>query len=281
MAARLKANRDRRAQMSASNRAHSKMPMLNEDSTILHADEATEREEPDSRVPSKRERSLDFYDPDSPTISEASYSDGPDEPPRKRGRLDEDAVREALVTTIGYMGHSDDPGDSAPFVIYSGDDRPQCVLFRTAILPDHFKPSRSMSSLSHHDMSALKVKLMEGGRVGSIHDPTEAATWIEKNWEKEPLASFRKRGYDGPFAQMLFLGKPALALFGSKTDEFLRESAKLLSNVSTFPVIIWPSSDKPKSVLACPEIGAEGPVGGFSYDDQPGDRKSRCVIGFH
>ncbi|KAF8175435.1 hypothetical protein K438DRAFT_1771058 [Mycena galopus ATCC 62051] len=200
--------------------------------------ESTIREESGSRVPFKRERSWDVLDFDSPAFSGVSYSDGEDEPPRKRGRAE-------------YSGDSDDPEGSATFVIYSDDDCPQ-----------------STSSLSHDDMSKLKAKFEDGGSVGSIDNPAAAVAWIENNWEDPLLLSIQKKGYDGPFAQMLFLGKPALALFGPRTDKFLRDSAGSLTKLSGFPVVIRPSSDAPRSVLALTEIGHERPVGGSSHDDQ-------------
>jgi hypothetical protein len=98
-------------------------------------------------------------------------------------------------------------------------------------------------------MDDLKAKLHKRGRVGIIHDPEKAVAWIEKNWEIPLLTSIRKHGYDGPFAQMLFMEKPALALFGSRADEFLRDSAEELGKLSKLPVVIRPSSDAPKGVL--------------------------------
>ncbi|KAJ7918397.1 hypothetical protein B0H13DRAFT_1992790 [Mycena leptocephala] len=112
-------------------------------------------------------------------------------------------------------------------------------------------------------MDDLKAKLHKRGRVGIIHDPEEAVAWIEKNWEIPLLTSIRKHGYDGPFAQMLFMEKPALALFGSRADEFLRDSAEELGKLSKLPVVIRPSSDAPKGVLALP-VARESSPGGSS-----------------
>ncbi|KAF7344150.1 hypothetical protein MVEN_01705200 [Mycena venus] len=257
------AKRDR--QTSASNRALTggKMrKMLDKDTT--------ECKDSDNRVPMKRDRNGDFLDSDAPAIRGASYLDAEDEPPRKRGRqiegADPEADPEAVVTKMEraeFYGESDDPEASTTFVIYSGDDRPQSTL-----------------SLLHDDIRNLKTNLKKGGRVGSIQDPAAAVTWLEEHWEDPLLVSIRRRSYGGPFAQMLFLTKPALALFGPCTDKVLRDLAESLRELSGFPVVIRPTYDAPKRLLTPPEIGYEGSARDSSYDGQPEatDREHRTQL---
>ncbi|KAJ6534971.1 hypothetical protein B0H19DRAFT_1271641 [Mycena capillaripes] len=198
--------------------------------------ETTTAEREEFELPLKRnrrKRSRGFkvkkflLDDDSLAISDTSFSDGEEEPPRKRGRQVE-ATRETVE-------HSDQAGGihTATFVIYSrGDDHPQTT-----------------SSLSYHELSALEARLETEGCVGSIRDPADAASWIEDNWENQLLASIRDRGYDGPLAQM-FLNQPALALFGPADNPFLAQSAESLGKLSGFPVMIRPANDSPKTLLA-------------------------------
>ncbi|KAF7343978.1 hypothetical protein MVEN_01687000 [Mycena venus] len=247
-AAHSKAKRDARAQLSASNRALSdlRMPqLLSGDSSMSDADEevhttvsgvyneaqttkhsryllrptrmdtkAIKRQRSNPQVPSKRDRSWDSLDLYSRAIR-ASDLDGEDERPQKRGRLD---VTEAPMITMGRVEyHSDDPGDSATFVIYSGDDRPQ-----------------STASLSHDDISDIEAKF-KNGDVGSIHDPTAAVEWIENNWELPLLVSIRELGY-GPYPPDALFGetrpgavwasyRSSLAKFGREAQNFVGVSS--------------------------------------------------------
>ncbi|KAJ6564185.1 hypothetical protein B0H19DRAFT_1374657 [Mycena capillaripes] len=250
--------RDRRTQIAARNRGmnRGKMPkMLCQDSTaILPADtKGIEREELDTQgasislnegyskpfaVPSKRDRSWDSLD--SSAISEASHSEE-EEPSWKRRRVGE-AVPEDL----------DVPADTAKFVIYPDEDLPHAT-----------------SSRSDHHTGDIEVNIEKGSCVECIHNPAKAVTWLEENWNHSLLISMRKSGYNGPFAQMLFRGKPALALFGS-CDAAMQESAEELGKLSKFPVVIRPSSDAPKSILSH-DSDAGNDFGGYRGRGSVGD----------
>ncbi|KAJ7463041.1 hypothetical protein FB451DRAFT_469020 [Mycena latifolia] len=128
---------------------------------------------------------------------------------------------------------------TATFVMYSpGDDFPQ---IRPSLSPD--------------DMRCLEAKFEMGGSLISIHDPTEAATWIETNWGNPLVESIQNCGCHGPIAFMLFPTTPALALFGLCDDPLLVNSAEELAELSGFPVVMRPSSDIPTGLSRETELG--------------------------
>ncbi|KAJ6550838.1 hypothetical protein DFH09DRAFT_606812 [Mycena vulgaris] len=120
---------------------------------------------------------------------------------------------------------------SGTFVIYS---------------PDNEKPDANAGSL---DSTILTSDLGIGGCSISVHEPVEAVTWIENNWEHPLVTSVQENGCGGPFALMLFPTKPALALFGPYDDPFITNAAQSLATLSGFPVVICPCSDNPMNTF--------------------------------
>ncbi|KAJ7127950.1 hypothetical protein C8R44DRAFT_979446 [Mycena epipterygia] len=120
------------------------------------------------------------------------------------------------------------------FVIYSpGDDVPQTY------------GSSTSKSLSMNDVNCLHTNLGMGGCVVSVHEPIEAAAWIENNWGNPLLASIQDSGCCGPVPFMLFPTKPALAIFGGPDDPFLTSAAESLAKLSGFHVVIRPAGENP------------------------------------
>jgi hypothetical protein len=83
----------------------------------------------------------------------------------------------------------------------------------------------------------------------SIHEPVEAESWIEKNWNDPVLNSLRNSGCGGPFPWMLSPSKPALAIFGSYNEPVVVNMAQTLAHSSRLPVVIRPAGDNPALTL--------------------------------
>ncbi|KAJ7127911.1 hypothetical protein C8R44DRAFT_779029 [Mycena epipterygia] len=105
--------------------------------------------------------------------------------------------------------------------------------------------SSSSMALSTSDILCLQANLGMGGCVVSVHEPIEAAAWIENNWEDPLLASIQDSGCCGPVPFMLFPTKPALAIFGGAGDPFLKSAAESLAKLSGFHVVIQPAGENP------------------------------------
>jgi hypothetical protein len=79
----------------------------------------------------------------------------------------------------------------------------------------------------------------------SIHEPADAASWIEDNWDKPLVAFIRDHGYGGPIAWMLSPEESALAIFGSYDDPMVANMAKELADLSGFTAVVRPPDDNP------------------------------------
>jgi hypothetical protein len=90
-----------------------------------------------------------------------------------------------------------------------------------------------------------------GGCLISIHEPAEAASWIEENWDSPFFASIQNSGCGGPFACMLSPTEPALAIFGCYNNPVVVNIAESLASLSGFPAVIRPPSDNPALTLLC------------------------------
>ncbi|KAJ6550840.1 hypothetical protein DFH09DRAFT_606835 [Mycena vulgaris] len=157
-------------------------------------------------------------DPDAPLLG--SYA------------MDLPAPRQYHYTDDDKLSHENlQQTRSGTFVIYS---------------PDNEKPDANAGSL---DSTILTSDPGIGGCSISVHEPVEAVTWIENNWEHPLVTSVQENGCGGPFALMLLPTKPALALFGSYDDPFVTNAAQSLATLSRFPVMIRPSSDNPMNTL--------------------------------
>jgi hypothetical protein len=106
-------------------------------------------------------------------------------------------------------------------------------------------------SFTTKDLTYSQANLGVGGCLISVHEPTEAASWIEDNWHNPLLAFIRNSGCGGPFAWMLSPAEPALAIFGSFEDPIVVNMAGSLADLSGFPAVIRPSSDNPALTLLC------------------------------
>jgi hypothetical protein len=92
------------------------------------------------------------------------------------------------------------------------------------------------------------------GCLMSIHEPAEAASWIEENWDNPFFASIQNSGCGGPFACMLSPTEPALAIFGCYDNPVVVNTAESLAGLSGFPVLIRPLSDNPALNLLCVKL---------------------------
>jgi hypothetical protein len=99
----------------------------------------------------------------------------------------------------------------------------------------------------------------------SIYEPTEAALWIEDNWDNPLLTSFRNSGCGGPFAWMLSPTKPALVIFGSYNEPVVVNMAQTLAHSSRFPVVIRPDSDNPAFTLLCVQFSVPHSILRYSF----------------
>jgi hypothetical protein len=80
-------------------------------------------------------------------------------------------------------------------------------------------------SFTRNDLTDIQANLSLGGCVVSIHEPAEAASWIESNWDSTLLTSIQTSGCGGPLAWMLSPEEPALALFGSYENPMIGNMA--------------------------------------------------------
>ncbi|KAJ7788259.1 hypothetical protein B0H14DRAFT_264634 [Mycena olivaceomarginata] len=114
---------------------------------------------------------------------------------------------------------------------------------------DADNPETAVDSFATNDLDCVQANLNGGGYSMSVHEPTEAASWMEDNWDKPLLNSIRTSGCGGPFAWMLSPTKPALAIFGSHNEPIVVNMAQSLAEASGFPVVIRPDSDNPALTL--------------------------------
>ncbi|KAJ7110803.1 hypothetical protein C8R43DRAFT_161492 [Mycena crocata] len=114
---------------------------------------------------------------------------------------------------------------------------------------DNDTPLENGSSLTTEDVTAIQTTLGVGGCVISVHEPSQAALWIEEHWDDPLLASIQNSGYGGPFAMMLFPTTPGLAIFGPYQHAFVVDAAESLAKSSGFPVVVRPAGDNPVKAL--------------------------------
>ncbi|KAJ7038626.1 hypothetical protein C8F04DRAFT_1179640 [Mycena alexandri] len=103
-------------------------------------------------------------------------------------------------------------------------------------------------SFTTNDLTCLQASHGLGALL-SVHDPTEAATWIEDHWDSELLTSIRHGGWGGPLSCMLSPEEPALAIFGSYENPTVVNMAQSLTKASGFPVVIRSACDNPALTL--------------------------------
>ncbi|KAF7358456.1 hypothetical protein MVEN_00896100 [Mycena venus] len=115
--------------------------------------------------------------------------------------------------------------------------------------PHDERPETPVDSFTTHDLAFIKTSLGIGGCSVSTHEPSEAVSWMEDNWNDPLLTSIRNSGCAGPFAWMLSPRKPALAIFGCYNEPVVVNMAQTLAHSSGFPVVIRPSSDDPALTL--------------------------------
>ncbi|KAJ6522682.1 hypothetical protein DFH09DRAFT_1097070 [Mycena vulgaris] len=83
----------------------------------------------------------------------------------------------------------------------------------------------------------------------AIHEPAEASSWMEDNWDNNLLTSIQDNGCGGPFAWMLSPEEPALAIFGCYENPTVVNMAQSLADLSGFPVVIRLSDNNPGLTL--------------------------------
>ncbi|KAJ6559878.1 hypothetical protein B0H19DRAFT_106561 [Mycena capillaripes] len=145
--------------------------------------------------------------------------------------------------------------ETGTFVIYSShDDRPEARV-------DPF---------TTNDLKCIQSNLSTGGCLTSIHDPEDAVSWMEDNWNNPLLSSIRNSSCGGPFAWMLSPTKPALAIFGSN-EPVVVNMAQSLADSSGFPVIIRPATDNPALTLLTHDPESHNGLHGTMRRDGGGD----------
>jgi hypothetical protein len=85
----------------------------------------------------------------------------------------------------------------------------------------------------------------------SVHEPADAVSWIEENWDSDFLTSIRNSGCGGPLPWMLSPEEPSLTIFGCFQNPTVVNMAQSLAELSGFPVVIRPSGDNPALTLMC------------------------------
>ncbi|KAJ7812308.1 hypothetical protein B0H14DRAFT_3879711 [Mycena olivaceomarginata] len=115
--------------------------------------------------------------------------------------------------------------------------------------PQDEEPETQHTSFTENDLTCVQTKLGMGGCLISAHEPAEAASWIENNWDKPLVTSIRNSGCGGPLAWMLSPSEPALAIFGCWDNPMIVNMAQSLAEVSGFPAVIRPTSDNPALTL--------------------------------
>ncbi|KAJ7887830.1 hypothetical protein B0H14DRAFT_2694749 [Mycena olivaceomarginata] len=188
----------------------------------------------------------------APTVSESSkrFSTSPD-----HERQDHSFSGLSRPSTTGLNVPVDmlDENDVArnhktgTFVIYS---------------PEDIGPIMPLDSLEASDLPSIRANLGVGGCLVSTHEPTEATSWLEANWDKSPVALIlHSASWGGPFAWMLSPEEPALVIFGSYKDPVLVDAAQSLANSSGFPVVVRPADDNPAlTLLTCDTDSQHGSV---------------------
>ncbi|KAJ7849700.1 hypothetical protein B0H14DRAFT_866234 [Mycena olivaceomarginata] len=127
--------------------------------------------------------------------------------------------------------------------------------------PDDRPESPPVDSFTTHDLAFIQANLGIGGCLMSIHEPVEAESWIEKNWNDPVLNSLRNSGCGGPFPWMLSPSKPALAIFGSYNEPVVVNMAQTLAHSSRLPVVIRPAGDNPALTLLAHDTAYNGYLG--------------------
>ncbi|KAF7358454.1 hypothetical protein MVEN_00895900 [Mycena venus] len=150
------------------------------------------------------------------------------------------------------------PVETATFAIYS---------------PHGDAPETPAHPFTPKDMAWIETEFGSGGCLLSIHDSTEAASWIEDNWETPLLTSVRNSGCGGPFAWMLSPIEPALAIFGCCDDPLVVNMAQSLADLSAFPVVIRAASDNPALTLLNNDAGP--PDGYYHFNNATGNNDQR------
>ncbi|KAJ7743643.1 hypothetical protein B0H16DRAFT_1008648 [Mycena metata] len=111
------------------------------------------------------------------------------------------------------------------------------------------------------DIETLATEFPNGHKVVSQHAPDDAILWVETYYRHSLLQTMRTQGVAGPIAAKLTPDESALVLFGSILDDWVLEGAKLLSQMSHFPVMIRPHGDDPvtrwDSAMAHDSVPAE------------------------
>ncbi|KAJ7202438.1 hypothetical protein C8J57DRAFT_1735729 [Mycena rebaudengoi] len=129
---------------------------------------------------------------------------------------------------------TDCAGEFGSFVIYSYND---------------IKPERA--SFTGNDLTAIQTSLSTRNIscLMSVHEPGDAVSWIEENWNSDLLDSIRNSDCGGPLPWMLSPEESSLAIFGSYQNSTVVGKAQALAEFSGFPVVIRPPGDNPVLTL--------------------------------
>ncbi|KAJ6631545.1 hypothetical protein B0H10DRAFT_2207182 [Mycena sp. CBHHK59/15] len=138
-----------------------------------------------------------------------------------------------------------------------------CVSKFVIYTPENLKTLRSndATALRPEDVRTLENEFAAGGTLVSVHTPGNALAWLEAHYDDPLLESMRSGAIGGPMAVMLSSDEPALTIFGSVLDDFVSNSAKLLSEASGFAVMVRPVVDDPISKFVQATVREPAPGG--------------------
>ncbi|KAJ6566209.1 hypothetical protein B0H19DRAFT_707654 [Mycena capillaripes] len=156
-----------------------------------------------------------------------------------------------LKSEASSRAHSDSGRSDVGHSNGDVDDLTKNMKTETFVIfsPHDDRPETPAHSFTTNDLTSILDKLNIGGCLMSVHEPAEAVSWMEDNWDHPHLTSIRDNGCGGPLAWMLSPTEPALAIFGSYTEPVVVNMAQALAQSSGFPVVIRPSSDNPALTL--------------------------------
>ncbi|KAJ7500304.1 hypothetical protein B0H11DRAFT_804812 [Mycena galericulata] len=157
---------------------------------------------------------------------------------------------------MGKRGHAvNNPGVSPTIkatqedpLVAENDVRPPMaplIMFPTTERPEEYKLQHYTHPVRAGDLQLLQKNLPTGGCLITVHEPSDAASWIECNYNHPLLHQLHERGISGPFPMMLSPYTQCLAVFGAFDDPRIMQCAEGLAKLSKFAVILRPRADDP------------------------------------
>ncbi|KAJ7497897.1 hypothetical protein B0H11DRAFT_2189976 [Mycena galericulata] len=92
------------------------------------------------------------------------------------------------------------------------------IIFPATERPKEYTLQHYTHAVRAGDLELLQKSLPSGGCLITVHEPTDAASWIEANYDHPLLHLLHERGISGPFPMMLSAYTQGLAVFGVFDD---------------------------------------------------------------